>query len=133
MNRLHDPRIPTITSVTRVEVAPDFSQARVFVSVMGTEAQRNLALTALRSSAGHIRRLLGPQLALRKIPAVEFVLDDSLRRSFETVAAIDEAMRELGEAPAWERAEDADEDAARPASPPGEDAPRPHEAAEEDR
>jgi ribosome-binding factor A len=105
-NRLSDPRIPTITSVTRVEVSDDFSVARVFVSVMAPEAQRKLCLTALRKASGLFRRVLAPELSMRKIPALEFRLDDSLRRGFETVAVIDRAMRELGQVPEWERDED---------------------------
>jgi ribosome-binding factor A len=104
--RLADPRIPTITSVTRVEVSDDWSTARIFVSVMGSEVQRKLCLTALRSARGLFRRLLAPELHLRKIPALDFRLDDSLRQSFETLAVIDRAMRELGEVPEWEREED---------------------------
>ena len=105
-NRLNDPRIPVITSITRVEVSDDFSVARVFVSVMAAEAQRKLCVEALRSAAGLLRRELAPELRLRKIPALQFRLDDSLRRGFETVTAIDEAMRELGEVPEWERDEE---------------------------
>ena len=105
-NRLSDPRIPTITSVTRVDVSDDFSVAHVYVSVMATESQRKLCLTALRKASGLFRRILAPQLSLRKIPALDFRLDDSVRQGFETVEVIDRAMRELGEVPQWERDED---------------------------
>ena len=105
-NRLSDPRIPTITSVTRVDVSDDFSVAHVYVSVMATEPQRKLFLTALRKASGLFRRILAPQLSLRKIPALDFRLDDSVRQGFETVEVIDRAMRELGEVPQWERDED---------------------------
>lgn len=104
-SRLADPRIPAITSITRVEVADDFSVARIHVSVMAPEAQRALCLTALRSAAGLLRRALAPELRLRKIPALVFQLDDSLRQSAATVDMIDQAMRELGQAPEWEREE----------------------------
>lgn len=102
-SRLNDPRVPPITSITRVEISADFAVARVFVSVMATDARRQLCLRALRSAAGYLRRLLGPQLSLRKTPALDFRLDDSLRRSFETVQLIDQAMEELGQRPQWER------------------------------
>ena len=105
-NRLADPRIPTITSVTRVEVSDDFSVAKVYVSVMAPEPQRKLCVTALRKASGLFRRILAPELTLRKIPALDFRLDDSLRHGFETMEVIDRAMRELGQVPEWERAED---------------------------
>ena len=37
---LNDPRVPIITSVTRVKVSPDLSTADVYVSMMGTEGQQ---------------------------------------------------------------------------------------------
>lgn len=87
--RLHDPRIPTITSITRVEVSADFSVARVHVSVLDTPARQALCIRALQSSAGHLRRLLRPHLRLRTIPALDFRLDDSLKRGFETCQILD--------------------------------------------
>lgn len=108
-NRLSDPRIPPITSITRIQVSEDFSAACVYVSVMAPEAQRRLCLAALRSASGLLRRLLAPELRLRKVPWLNFRLDDSVRRSFETVTAIDGAMRELGQPPEWEREEDQEE------------------------
>jgi ribosome-binding factor A len=101
-NRLADPRIPTITSVTRVEVSEDLSVARIYVSALAPEPKRKLCLRALRSASGVFRRELGPALHLRKFPYLDFRLDDSLRQGFETLEVIDRAMRELGERPAWE-------------------------------
>ena len=104
--RLSDPRIHPITSITRVDVSQDFSVARVFVSVMAPEPRRKLCLEALQNAAGRLRRILGPELSLRKVPALEFKLDDSLRRGTETIETIDRAMLELGEVPDWMREED---------------------------
>lgn len=88
---LRDPRIPPITSITGVEVSSDFALAKVHVSVYApTDAKRRLALTALQSSAGHLRWLLGRELQLRKLPALVFKLDESIRKSFETLQIIDQ-------------------------------------------
>jgi len=100
-NRLSDPRIPAITSITRVEVSEDMSVARVFVSVMEREAQRSLCLTALRSAARRLRRMVGDEVRLRRVPVLDFRLDDALRQSIVTIEAIDRAMEELGERPEW--------------------------------
>jgi ribosome-binding factor A len=109
-DRLSDPRIPLLTSITRVEVSDDLAVACVHVSVMAEEPQRKLCVAALQKAAGRLRRVLAPELSLRKIPNLVFRLDDSIRQGFETLAVIDHAMRELGEVPEWER-EDADQDA----------------------
>jgi len=107
--RLSDPRIAPITSVTGVQVSEDLSVARVAVSVMGSEPQRQECLRALRSAAGRIRGLVGEELTLRKVPVLVFRLDDSVRRSFEIVQTIDHVMQELGVRPEWEREDAADE------------------------
>ncbi len=91
LRRLSDPRIPAITSITRVEVSEDLSVAKVFVSVLApSEARRKLAHRALQQAAGHLRRLLGQELSLRTLPQLVFKLDDSLRKGFETVQLIDQ-------------------------------------------
>ncbi len=121
-NRLHDPRVPLITSITRVTVSEDLSVARVYVSVMADATRRKLALDALRSAAGMLRREIAPELSVRKLPQLAFHLDDSVRRGFETVAAIDQAMRELGQKPEWERDDDPSTD--------GDEAPGPERGPE---
>ena len=108
-DHLSDPRIPLVTSITRVEVSEDLEVARVHVSVMADEPKRKLCLTTLQNAAGRLRRLLAPELRLRRLPSLVFRLDDSVRHGIETLAVIDHAMRELGEVPVWEREErDAD-------------------------
>lgn len=94
---LNDPRIETLTSITKVEVAPDFSTARVFVSVMAAPARQQLTLTALRHAAGRLRCRLASEITLRTVPQLQFRLDESLQGAFRTVQMIDEAMAELGQ------------------------------------
>lgn len=93
--KLHDPRIPPITSITEVEIDPEFSRARVYVSVLESDPKRKLCIEALQSSAGLLRRQIGGDLHLRRTPVLDFHLDDSLRHGFETVQLIDQAMAEL--------------------------------------
>ncbi|MFH1746793.1 MAG: 30S ribosome-binding factor RbfA [Planctomycetota bacterium] len=104
--RLSDPRIELLTSITHVEVSADLSLARVYVSVMAPEVRRKLCLQALHGASGRLRRALGERLVMRIVPRLEFVLDDSIQRAFNTVQAIDEAMAELGERPPWVADED---------------------------
>lgn len=93
--KLSDPRIdPARTSVTRVEVPEDLLTARVFISVMGTDAQQRSALRALKHAAGHIQDLMARQITLRNTPMLEFVEDVRFKKSLETYTAIQKAMEE---------------------------------------
>ena len=99
-SRLSDPRIEPLTSITRVEVSADFAVARVYVSVMAEGERRKLSVAALRHAAGRLRSMVAHEVALRQVPQLDFQLDESVRRSFETVQQLDRMMEELGEQPA---------------------------------
>jgi ribosome-binding factor A len=89
-----DPRVGFM-SITRVDVPADLRSARVFVSVLGTDEERQGTMVALRSAAGFIRHHLKPRLRMRQIPELEF-RDD---RSMEYADEIARTLRDLaGEA-----------------------------------
>ncbi len=92
--QLNDPRIERFTSVTRVEVAPDFATARVHVSVMASEARRHLTVEALQRAAGRLRHELRAQMTTRQIPTLTFFLDESIQQSAALVQTLDELMAE---------------------------------------
>jgi len=74
---LKDPRIGFIT-VTGVEVTSDLSQARVFLSVLGSEEQKEETLKALARGSGFIRSELGKRIRLRHTPELLFKFDSSI-------------------------------------------------------
>lgn len=76
-NELKDPRIGFIT-VTGVEVTNDLSQAKVFLSVMGSEEEKEASLKALGRSSGFLRAELGKRIRLRKVPELLFKFDTSI-------------------------------------------------------
>lgn len=74
---LKDPRLAGLVTVTEVRLSPDLKQARIFVSVLGSEEEQDSAHAALTSAAGFVRHELTERLQLRRAPAVEFILDRS--------------------------------------------------------
>lgn len=85
-----DPRIGFM-SITHVDVTPDLRTARVFVSVLGTDDERQNTQDALHSAAKFIRFHLKPRLRMRQIPELDF-RDD---RSMEYAQQISERMEEI--------------------------------------
>lgn len=73
-----DPRMPDIVSVVRVEVTRDLRYARVYVSSLGDQAQRDSMMQALGSATGFIRRELGKRFHLHYTPEPQFILDTSI-------------------------------------------------------
>ncbi len=78
IRELKDPRIPMMTSVVSVSVTSDLRYATVYVSVFGDEEVKKNALSALKKSAGFVRRELGHRLNLRYTPEIIYKLDDSI-------------------------------------------------------
>ena len=68
------------TTVTDVELTPDLSMARVFVSVTGTSEERRESLAALNSAAGFVRTQLAPRIRVKRAPTISFLLDETLER-----------------------------------------------------
>jgi ribosome-binding factor A len=84
-----DPRIRGLVSVTGVDVAPDLRSAMIRVSVL-PDRYGPRTLSGLRSVTGLLRRVIRDETSLRRVPELEFRLDDSLKRA----AALDDAIRE---------------------------------------
>jgi ribosome-binding factor A len=76
---VQDPRIGFVT-VTDVETAPDLSAARVFVSVIGQPAEREVTMRALQRAMPFVRHELGSRVRLRRIPELHLRADDTAQR-----------------------------------------------------
>src|ERR1044071_9693227 len=77
---LRDPRVERVT-VTRVEVSPDMRQAKVYVSIMGSEAQQKLCLHGLKSSAGYLQSKISDRIDTRYTPRLQFLQDEGVKKS----------------------------------------------------
>jgi ribosome-binding factor A len=78
-SELKDPRVGFVT-VTAVETSPDLRHARVYVSVLGTDAERRRSLDGLRSAHGYLQRRVADELRLRHTPTLDFAYDDTAER-----------------------------------------------------
>src|SRR5262249_50863717 len=76
-----DPRLTGLVTVTGVEVTRDLRHAKVFVSVMGSDAERATTFEGLASVAGHLRSRVGRALRLRLAPDITFRPDESVARA----------------------------------------------------
>ena len=90
MRKIKDPRIGFVT-VTEVEVADDLRNAKVFVSVYGSE--KAATLKGLESASPYIRSELGRRMRMKFIPELLFRYDDSVERG----AHINELLHEIQE------------------------------------
>lgn len=76
---LEDPRIGFVT-VTGVEASPDLRSARVFVSVLGDDSDKDSTLAALASAHGVLQGAVASQTRMKRTPTLTFVYDDTPER-----------------------------------------------------
>jgi ribosome-binding factor A len=74
---LKDRRIGFVT-VTGVQMSPDLRHAKIFISLMGSEDQKEESLEALNHATGWIRRELGQRIRMKFLPDIAFLKDTSL-------------------------------------------------------
>ncbi|MTI48039.1 30S ribosome-binding factor RbfA [Sporosalibacterium faouarense] len=93
-NDLKDPRIATMTSVTRVEVTRDLRYANIYFTVLGKDSEKHKTLKALEKAKGFVRRGIGEKLNLRYTPEPIFHLDESIEHGIYISKLIDKVSKE---------------------------------------
>lgn len=77
---MKDPRLAGLVTVTSVDLSPDLRNARVFISVLGSDEERKHSLQAIRNAAGFLRTQLATRLTTKRAPELHFLLDTSIER-----------------------------------------------------
>ncbi len=79
IGELSDPRIGFVT-VTSVETSPDLRAARVHVSVLGSEQEREATLEGLRSSHGVLQSKIAAETRMKRTPTLTFHYDETVEQ-----------------------------------------------------
>jgi ribosome-binding factor A len=77
LKSIKDPRIGFVT-ITRVSVSEDCRLAKVYYSVLGSLADRDMSKRGLESAKGFIRKELGRRMSLRYTPEITFHFDPGI-------------------------------------------------------
>ena len=88
--QVKDPRLGNFVIVTEVSTSSDLRHAKIFVSQMGSEQQKQETLNALAAASGFFRNELSRRLRLRRIPELSFQWDDSIERGAHLLELIDQ-------------------------------------------
>jgi ribosome-binding factor A len=75
---ISDPRVSFTVSVVNVETSRDLGLAKVYVTDIGDLEHKRKTLEGLNSASNFIRRLLRKKINLKKVPALEFLDDNSI-------------------------------------------------------
>jgi ribosome-binding factor A len=86
---LKDPRIGFVT-VTDVDTSPDLRAARVYVSVLGSEEDRENSLAGLRSSHGVLQSKIASGTRMKRTPTLSFEYDETVERGDRITRLLDD-------------------------------------------
>jgi ribosome-binding factor A len=86
---LSDPRIGFVT-VTAVETSPDLRTAKVFLSVLGTDEEREATFEGLRSSHGVIQSRIAAETRMKRTPTLTFHYDDTIEKGVRISELLEE-------------------------------------------
>jgi ribosome-binding factor A len=90
-DEVRDPRVGLAT-ITAVQTSPELDHAKVYVTSLGDEKEREEILTGLRSAAPFIRKQLGGRLHMRRIPELHFEADRVLSEALRIEQLLREAL-----------------------------------------
>jgi ribosome-binding factor A len=93
MRDVKDPRLPPLVGVSRVDTSADLHHATVYISVIGKEENKSLAMEVLKDAAGYIAVLASKKVVLRYFPSLSFKLDTSIEKHLR----IDELLSKIHE------------------------------------
>ncbi|MFB6240829.1 MAG: 30S ribosome-binding factor RbfA [Gemmatimonadota bacterium] len=92
---MKDPRVSGAT-VTGVDTSPDLRHAKVHVRTLREEPSAEDAVEGLRSAEGFLRKKLGKELRIRRVPEFRFEVDESLERVRRIESLLDQVHEEDG-------------------------------------
>ncbi|HAE91261.1 30S ribosome-binding factor RbfA [Tissierella praeacuta] len=93
-NGLKDPRVNSMTTITKVEVTRDLRYAKIYVSVFGNKEEKENTLLGLESAKGFIRKEIGNRIDLRYAPEPIFILDESIEQGIYMSKLIKEVNKD---------------------------------------
>ncbi len=89
-----DPRVRGLVTVTGVDLTRDLRHAKIFVSIMGSDAERTETLEGLSAVAAHLRGRVGRALRLRVAPDISFRSDPSVAHAARIETLLEEVRRQ---------------------------------------
>ena len=95
--RLNDPRVSPLTTVTRVEMTGDLQFANVYLSVPGGDVAERKTMAAIIHAGGFIQRLVARELSIRQCPELRFEIDVRAKKTRQMMELLEKNRHERPE------------------------------------
>jgi ribosome-binding factor A len=73
-----NPHIHELLTITAVEISKDLQNAKVYISVIGTDSDKKTTVSALNSAAGYIAVVASKKVVMRYFPHLTFYIENEL-------------------------------------------------------
>ena len=93
-NDVRNPQVSDLTTVTEVDISNDLSHAKVYISVIGTEQERQITVNALKSASGFISMNASKKVVMRTFPTLTFRIDNSVDKQMKIDALLKKIQEE---------------------------------------
>jgi ribosome-binding factor A len=87
--QVKDPRLGNFISITEVSTSTDLKYAKIFVSSIRTDEEKEKVLKALTAASGFFRSELAKRLRMRRVPELAFHWDDSIEHGARILEIMD--------------------------------------------
>ena len=88
------PNVHPLASVTEVDITKDLHQAKVYISVIGTDEEKQKTVDALNAAAGFIAVVSSKQVVMRYFPELTFIVDDTVDKQIRIQELVEEVQEE---------------------------------------
>lgn len=92
--KLNDPRVSPMTTVTRVEMSDDAQVAEVYFSVPGGDIEERKTMAAIKHAGGFLQRLVARELSIRQCPEIRFDIDERAKKVRQMMDLLEKNRRE---------------------------------------
>jgi ribosome-binding factor A len=76
-NKVSDPKLPSMVSVTSIQLAKDTRNATIMISVFGTHMEKINAIKVLNRAAKFIQNTVAKRVKIKNFPRFYFKIDNS--------------------------------------------------------
>lgn len=91
---VRNPHVNNLVTVTRVDITKDLRQAKVYISVIGSEQDKAETIAALQSASGFIAVNASHQVVMRYFPQLTFILDNSVEKHMRIEELLEKINKE---------------------------------------
>jgi len=92
--QVKDPRLSGFISINEVDTSADLKNAKVYISTIADDQEKEKILCAISSASGYLHSELFKRLKMRHVPALSFHWDDTIEKGSQLLELIEQVAEQ---------------------------------------